>query len=116
VCKYTNDLPTLAIVVTLFALALLASYIAYSLVWHFLGFGSPIGYYWSSRLVLPFKVSTPVEPDIARPHFNDLVLRPAKDIPNHSHPVQASLRAAVTNAIVSFAASIGFVAYFVQRL
>jgi hypothetical protein len=115
VCVFTSDLATYAVVFTLFAAILISTYVVYSLAWHCLGFGSPIGYYWSTRFTHPFKVATPVHPDIVRPAFNDLTLRPKKVIVNHSHPGQASLRAAVTNAILSLASSIGCVAYFVQR-
>jgi hypothetical protein len=115
VCGFSHDIATYAVVFTFVALVLLGSYVLYSLLWHALGFGNPIGFYWSTLVAHPFKTAVPVSADLLRPAFNDLTLRPPAPIPNHTHPVQASLRAAVTMAIRSLAASAGLVPYFVQR-
>jgi len=115
VCEFSHDIATYAVVSTLVACALLGSYVLYSLLWHVLGFGNPIAYYWSTLLAHPFKTAVPVSADLLRPVFNDLTLRPAVPIDNHTHPVQASLRAAVTSGVRHLAASVGLVPYFVQR-
>jgi hypothetical protein len=115
VCVFKSDLATYAVLLTCFLLITFGTYIGYSVIWWFLGCGNPIGHFWSTFFTNPFKVVTASQADITRPAFNDLTLRPVKDLPNHTHPQQASLRAAVTNAIQALAMSIGFVAYFVQR-
>jgi len=114
-CAFSHDGVTLAIVFILLAFTLLTLYVLYSVVWRFVGFGNPIGYYWTTLFTHPFKAELSIHPDRTRPAFNDLVLREPHLAANHSHPVQAALRSSVTHAICALAADIGFKPYFVQR-
>jgi hypothetical protein len=115
VCVFSHDVVTYAVLLCAFAAGSVAIIAAVFTVRAFIGFGNPIGYYWSTLLTHPFKAPLSVHPDRLRPAFNDLTLRAPKPVVNHSHPVQAALRSSVTNAICSLAATVGFVPYIVQR-
>jgi len=99
---------------TLF-MCMLVAYVLYSLAWRFLGFGNPIGFYWSTLFTHPFKVPVSMFSERTRTAFNNTTLRAPRLMDNHSHPGQAALRSSAVLALRTLAFSVGMKPYFVQR-
>jgi len=115
VCVFTHDFVTYGVMATTLFMCMLVAYVLYSLAWRFLGFGNPIGFYWSTLFTHPFKVPVSMFSERTRTAFNNTTLRAPRLMDNHSHPGQAALRSSAVLALRTLAFSVGMKPYFVQR-